>query len=99
MTIDEIRADDKVQLNLHGRIDANASGELQNAILQTFQKNSKVILNFSDVPYIASAGLRALLIGQKTASSKGGSFTIINVNEAVMEVFRVTSLNNVLTIQ
>ena len=55
--------------------------------------------NFADVSYISSAGLRALLIGQKTAGSKGGKFMIINANEAVLEVLRVTGLQKVLCVQ
>ena len=99
MTIDESRSDDKLQLNLHGKIDAVSSPELQNEVLKAFQKCQNVILNFADVPYISSAGLRALLIGQKTAGSKGGKFLIINASDAVVEVFRVTGLQKVLTIQ
>lgn len=99
MTIDESRSDDKLQLNIHGKVDAIASPELQNEVLKAFQKSSNVILNFADVSYISSAGLRALLIGQKTAGSKGGKFLIINVNDSVMEVLRVTGLQKVLNVQ
>ena len=99
MTIDESRSDDKLQLNIHGKIDAIASPELQNEVLKAFQKCPHVILNFQDVSYISSAGLRALLIGQKTADSKGGKFLIINVSDAVMEVLRVTGLQKVLNVQ
>ena len=70
-----------------------------NLILKAFQKCPNVILNFAGVMYISSAGLRALLIGQKTASSKGGKFMIINANESVLDVLRVTGLDKVLVIQ
>ncbi len=99
MTIDEARSDERLQLNIHGKVDANSSQELQNEILKAYQKCSTVILNFGDVGYISSAGLRALLIGQKTAASKGGKFMIINANEAVVEVLRVTGLQKVISIQ
>lgn len=99
MTIDEVRSDEKLQLNIHGKVDAMSSNELQNEVLKAFQKSSYVILNFADVNYISSAGLRALLIGQKTASSKNGKFLIINTNEAVAEILRVTGLQKVLSIQ
>ncbi len=99
MTIDEARSGDKLQLNLHGKIDAVSSSELQTEVLKAFQKCPNVILNFGDVSYISSAGLRALLIGQKTAGSKGGKFLIINANEAVLEILRVTGLEKVLSVQ
>ena len=99
MTIDEARSGDMLQLNVHGKIDAVSSPELQNEILKAYQKSKTVILNFADVGYISSAGLRALLIGQKTATSKGGKFLIINANESVVEVLRVTGLQKVISIQ
>ncbi len=99
MTIEEVRSEDKLQLNVHGKIDAIASPELQSEVLKAFQKSPNVILNFADVNYISSAGLRALLIGQKTAGSKGGKFLIINASDAVMEVLRVTGLQKVLNVQ
>ena len=99
MTIDESRNGDKLQLNIHGKIDAVSSPELQNEVLKAFQKCPNVILDFSDVSYISSAGLRALLIGQKTASSKGGKFLIINAGESVNEILRVTGLSKVLSVQ
>ncbi len=80
MTIDESKSGDILQLNVHGKVDANASTEFQNEVLKAFQKSKSVIVNLADVNYISSAGLRALLIGQKTANSKGGKFTIINAN-------------------
>lgn len=99
MTIDEARSGEILQLNVHGKVDANSSTEFQNEVLKAFQKSKTVIVNLADVSYISSAGLRALLIGQKTATSKGGKFTIINANSSVMEILRVTGLEKVLSIQ
>lgn len=99
MTIEEIKGDNLVQLNVEGRIDAMTANDFQNAILKAFQKSSNVILDMRQVPYISSAGLRGLMIGQKTAMSKRGRFTLINVGEAVMEILRVTGLDNALNIQ
>ena len=99
MTVDETRSEDKLQLNVHGKIDAVSSNEFQQEVLKAFQKCPNVIINFADTTYISSAGLRALLIGQKTAGSKSGRLTIINANEAVTDVLRVTGLQKVLDIQ
>ncbi len=99
MTIDESKSGEILQLNVHGKVDANASTEFQNEVLKAFQKSKSVIVNLADVNYISSAGLRALLIGQKTANSKGGRFTIINANPSVIEILRVTGLEKVLSVQ
>ena len=68
-----------MRLMVDGRVDTNTSPQLQQAILNAFQKQKDVVVDFLNVPYISSAGLRALLIGQKTAASKGGSMKLTNV--------------------
>lgn len=90
---------DKMVLAIEGRVDTNTAPTLQEAILAAFQKKNNIEVNFLDVAYVSSAGLRALLIGQKTAQSKGGSMVITNVSDTVMEVFSVTGFKSILKIQ
>ena len=52
-----------------------------------------------NVPYISSAGLRALLIGQKTAASKGGSMKLTNVSDVVMNIFEMSGFSKILKIE
>lgn len=99
MTISESQSGDKIQLNLEGRIDVAASTQLQACILTAFQKSIHLILEFSMIEYISSAGLRALLIGQKTANSKGGSMILVNVQPAVKQVFDTTGFTAMLHIE
>ena len=67
--------------------------------LLSFQKMKNVILDFEEVEYVSSAGLRALLLGHKTAMSKGGSMVLTHVADMVMEVFQMTGFSNMLNIQ
>ncbi len=99
MTITETRVEDLIQISIEGRVDTTTSPQLQNAILQAYQKGTKLVLDFSAVEYVSSAGLRALLIGQKTANSKGGSMTLTNVPEAVLQVFQMSGFSSILNIE
>ena len=84
---------------VEGRVDTNTSPLLQQAILNAFQKNSNVVLDFLNVQYISSAGLRALLIGQKTAASKRGSMKLVNVSGMVQEVLDLSGFSSILQIE
>ncbi len=95
----ETMVDDMIQLDLEGKIDAVNCDEFQDIILKTFLKTNKVILNFEQIKYISSAGLKAIILGDKTAISKGGKLIIINVQSQVRDVFRVTGLESVLDIR
>ena len=88
-----------VRLIVEGRVDTNTSPQLQQAILSAFQKSKDVVIDFLNVPYISSAGLRALLIGQKTATSKGGSMKVTNVSETVMNILEMSGFSKILKIE
>ncbi len=86
-------------LSVEGRIDAMNSKDLQEAIIGAFQSAKNVVVDFENVVYIASAGLRALLLGQKTAVSKSGMMKLIHVGGDVMEVLRMTGFQTALHIE
>ena len=99
MNIEESRDDNRVLLSIAGKIDINSANEFQSTLLKAFQKASNVVIDMHDVAYISSAGLRVLVIGQKTAMAKGGKMIITNVSPAVADVFRVSGFDKGLTIQ
>ena len=88
-----------IRLLVEGRIDVTTSPKLQAQILNCFQKKNELVVDFLNVEYISSAGLRALLIGQKTALSKKGKMEIVNVSKDVMTVLNMTGFNKILTIK
>lgn len=99
MKIKEIKKEDRIILEIDGRIDTNTSTLLQEEVLKAFRKSKNVSLDLKSVPYVSSAGLRTFLIAHKTAQSKGGEFCIINVNEGVMSVLEMSGFTNFLNIK
>jgi anti-anti-sigma factor len=57
---------------------------------------TRVIIDFSDVDYISSAGLRALLIIVKKAKSLGGALTLCGLKGSVREVMAVSGFDTIL---
>ena len=98
MTVIETKGEDTIQLAIEGNVDTNTAPQLQTQILQAFQKSRTVVLEMSKCPYMSSAGLRALLIGHKTATSKGGALKICNVQPVVADVFQVSGFATILNI-
>ena len=99
MQLTETRVDDIITIKIDGRVDTTTSPDLQNAILKSFQKGNQLVLDFEKCDYISSAGLRALLIGQKTANSKKGSMKLVAVGETVMSVLVMSGFANILSIE
>ena len=99
MEISEKIVGEVIQLSVSGNVDSISSSELQQHILTSFQKKKNIVIDFSNVRYMSSAGLRALLLGQKTAMSKGGTLKLIHVQESVMSVFNTAGFDKLLNIE
>ncbi len=99
MTISEIQLDGKITLAASGSIDTVSTPEFQQAVIAAFQRSNDVTIDLNEVTYVSSAGLRAFLLGQKTADSKGATMTIVNANESVMGVFNMSGFSKLLNIK
>lgn len=88
-------------IKLIGRLDTTTAPELEQALKEVFVEEPKTLnIDLDQLEYISSAGLRTLLFAQKTMSSvEGGSLTIENVKEEIMEVFEITGFTDILTIK
>ena len=86
-------------LDIEGRIDTTTAPALEGELKRSVTSDVKnLVLDFANVEYISSAGLRVLLAAQKVMK-KQGSMVVRNVNEAIMEVFEVTGFADILTIE
>jgi len=98
MTITKNVNGSEVTLVVEGRVDTNTSPELQKAILEAFQGAKLLKLDLEQVDYVSSAGLRAFLLGQKTASSKGAAMELHHVASTVKSVLDSVGFSKILTI-
>ena len=71
--------------------------ELDAALKASFDDIDSLVLDFRDLDYISSAGLRVLMNTHRVMSKKGG-MKITNINEVIAEVFDVTGLTVALNI-
>ena len=88
-----------VTLELKGRIDSTTSPQLEAQLLPEYESARNVKLNFAELDYISSAGLRVLLVGVKKANEKSAKQTLVNVSPEILEVFEMTGFDNVLNIE
>ena len=95
---DKIQNGEKLTLVPEGRLDTTAAPQFQQILIPAFDEAKQVELDFTKLVYISSAGLRVLLMGQKTASAKGAAMTIRGVPDDIMEVFEMTGFTDILDI-
>ena len=78
------------------RMDTVTAPEIGDEIKQNLDGVTELILDFKDVNYVSSAGLRVLLSLQNKMAAQG-EMKLIHVNEAVCDVFEVTGFDEILT--
>ncbi len=82
-----------------GRLDLTAAGELEEALTGLLNEGwSRLVLDCSTVTYIASAGLRVLVIALRRARNLNGDFHLIGVNSSVQQVLHMSGLEAVFTV-
>ena len=87
----------KALFALAGRLDTTTAPDLEKELKESLDGVSELVLDFAELDYISSAGLRVLLSAQKIMNCRG-SMKVINVNETIMEIFEVTGFSDILTI-
>ena len=91
--------DTKATLTVEGKLTVQTSPDLSAAVEQLPDGVCDIIIDMSDVDYVASAGLRVLVATDKLAVKRGGGMRLVNPRDEVMEVFEMTGLSEVFTIE
>lgn len=89
----------ELTLAIEGRIDTITSQELDKEINAESSNFDSLIMDFTDLEYISSAGLRVLIATQKKLKSDDIPFVIKNVNDTVGEIFRMSGFDKILKIE
>jgi len=82
------------------KMDSTISGLLKGefTILSQAENVRKLIIDLSDVEICDSSGLSALLLAQRQIREKGGAIRLVNVNEKIFNLIRISFLENVLPV-
>jgi len=94
LKIEQKRDGGRLFCKLTGWLDPNTSPELLEKIDLT--EINSLTFDMSDVEYVFSSGLRALLVFQKMIEERGGTLKLINVPEQIRFVFEDTGLDKML---
>ena len=87
----------ELTIEIEGRVDTITSPELDQMINDSAKNAESLVLDFANVEYISSAGLRVLLKAHKAMSKKSG-MTIKNAGEDIQEIFEITGFTDILNI-
>ena len=98
MTIEKTQDGNRLTVAPAGRLDSNTTPELEAVLDESLEEAEELVLDFSGLDYLSSAGLRLLLQTFKKMSAKGG-MTVRNVNATINDIFEITGFSDILTIE
>lgn len=88
------RRGDASILALKGRVDATTSNQVHERIMDEVEKGCKrMAIDFSEVSYVSSAGLRVLIYASKTLSKNSGTLSICALNDNIKKIFEISGLS------
>ncbi len=86
-------------VRLEGRLDAATTPALEQKLSKLFSlEQQSVIIDFSKVDYLSSAGLRLLLSATKKIKARGGKLVFCSMGDEVMEIVKMAGFERILTI-
>jgi len=84
---------------LNGRLDSNTSQGFEKKVFQAISDGSKnMIVDFKDLDYISSAGLRVILKATKALKREDGQIMLCAMQDYVKEVFEIAGFDSFLPI-
>ena len=78
------------ELKLVGRLDVMAARNAEQAFAAACDEATDIVLDMTELDYIASAGLRTLKRLRDAVKENGGTLVLRGVNDSIMEVFEMT---------
>jgi anti-anti-sigma factor len=94
------QVDNTQVITLRGRLDSSTSAEFESQALGSLTADQpRLVISFSELNYISSAGLRVILILAKKIRQTHGRLALCEMSPAIREVFDISGFLSILTVR
>lgn len=91
--------DGVLKVLLKGRMDVEGVATINDEFSRMMDADGlAVVVDMSEVPYMSSIGIRALLINAKTVSRRGGKYVLLSPQADVRNVLQVSGIDQIIVI-
>jgi anti-sigma B factor antagonist len=78
------------------RLDSKIAADLKTQLLVLCKDKSKILIDLSEIKYVDSSGLGALLLGLRQSRDNEGQFALCGAQNRVLNLIQIAQLNGVL---
>ncbi len=95
LNLETVTAPDEMIVHCTGKITSSTSAQLQTTVRALIPETKCVVLDLTDVSYMDSSGLGAIVGLYLSAKRQDRQLKLINLNKRLQELFRLTKLASV----
>jgi anti-sigma B factor antagonist len=95
LKLETVRTPEETRVRCTGRISSTTSGTLQTTIRGLMPEAKRVVLDLTDVSYMDSSGLGAIVGLYLSAKRQHCELKLINLNQRLRELFRITQMGKI----
>lgn len=89
---------DILMVKLKGALDIAGASEIEAPLIEIAGKYRKVIVNFTDVTFLASIGIRVLVKAARAITKNGGRLVVLNPSDDARKVLRSTGIDTIIPV-
>ncbi|MBQ3790260.1 MAG: STAS domain-containing protein [Lachnospiraceae bacterium] len=93
------QSENQTTLYLKGRMDLGGARSASGPFMEQADQAMKIVLDCSELEYVASAGLRVLKQLHQTMKDKGGNLILKGIRPDVMDILEMTGFDAMLVIE
>lgn len=87
---------DTMVFHLQGRLDSSATDEFEEKVMASLAQGIRhLVLDFTELEYINSAGLRVLVMSHQRLNPNGGRLMICGTRDYIAEIFTISGYDQV----
>ena len=99
MKLEILESDNGVtRLILVGKMDVEGALSVDKEFSDVASSRKKIVVDLSDVDFLASLGMRTLVVNAKLIMSKGGRMVLINPQPSVEKALRSSGIDTIIPI-
>ena len=100
MTLSEEKNGNVLVLGLRGKLDMEGAKMLVDKMTEILSGGERsILLDFTDITYINSAGLRGLILVAKQLASSGGTLILAGVSGQNQNILEISGLASIFTLR
>ena len=80
-------------------LDVAGAAKLEKELIHAQPTDGEVVVDLSDVKFVASSGLRVLLKSAQAQSRKSATLVVTNASQTVLEVLHMSGFTTLITVR